>query len=162
MPDITPTGDANTRTEMRLKFPLRNIGEYVYRTSRAYRIARNAELRKRSLMRPKTLSPQVQRTLFPQAARAQPSCLQKRSPTKKKQPQAKAAVPHTKTGDITGGAHGGKKAANAGRKGANGGGGIGEEKAASGSMANGGGGPKTAAYSENFKKRYGKGRVQKK
>lgn len=160
MPDITPTGDANSRTEMRLKFPLRNIGEYVYRTSRAYRIARNAELRKRSLMRPEKLSPQVQRTLFPQAARAQPSCPQRRSPTKKKQLQAKTTVPHTKTGDITGGAHGGKKAAGSGGEGANGGGGIGEGKSASRSMVHGG--DVASAYSENFKKRYGKGRVQKK
>lgn len=162
MTNITPTGDANSRTEMRLKFPLRNIGQYVYRTSRIYRAARNAELRIKCQMRPKTLRQQVQRTLFPGPSRPWPSHPQKRSPTKKKQPQAKADAPHTKTGGIIGGAHGGKKAANAGREEVNGGGGIGEEKAASESMANGGGGGGASTYCENFKKRYGNGRVQKK
>lgn len=150
MPDTTPSGSANSRQQMRLKYPLRNIGDRVYRTSRAYTIARNSELLRGSLIRPRTLSQQVQRTLFTTPTKPESSCPQGISP-KDKQPHENTTVPQTDTQ---------KNTTEVARKGSevNAGGVINKEKSAVGSGSGGGG----DVYGKNFKKRYGGGRVQKK
>lgn len=148
---------------MRLKYPLRKIGERVYRTSRAYTIARNAELLRESLLRPQMLSQQVQRTLFTTRTKTQSSCPQEIFP-KDKKPQTNAAATaataakteKTLTEDVCEGGE------------ANVDGGINKERfivvpgdGSGGGGGGGHGGKVVSAYGENFKKRYGGGRVRK-
>lgn len=158
MSDDTPAGNAKARSQARLQNPFRNVGPYAYHTSATYRDARNEEMYQGSVYRSLSLSQQVQRILFQRPAAAQTSRTRKRY-LRRKRPQKNTAVLQEKPEDTRGGAgevheEGEMVAA----------GGIYEEKLVSergaGSGRGASGGQKEASvYSENFKQRYGEGRV---